>query len=82
MIPLLSLPYQNYEQSYLLVQYLINAEVESQVSNTAFYLKTMQFIRSHSTIVGYGQTEFPILFNLLLNKKEHIFIISKPRDTL
>lgn len=57
MISMLDLPYENYEQAYLLAQYLINAEVEPQMSNITFHLKTMQFIKRHNTAAGYGQTQ-------------------------
>ena len=81
MIPLLDPPYQNYEQAYLLAWYIINSEVESQVSNTALHLKTMRYIKGHDTIGKlWSSTVFP-LFLVLSSIKRNNSILSKPRDT-
>lgn len=65
------LPYQSYEQTYLL-PYLIDLEVEVGV-NTILYLKTIQYIKRHGTIGGIWSKSILLPASPLLDKGDRFY---------
>lgn len=65
------LPYQSYEQAYLL-PYLIDLEVVVR-ANTILYLKTIQYIKRHGTIGGLWSKSILLPSNPLLDKGDWFY---------